>query len=280
MSDKSITIYPNVHSTDEDFSSAAFKELVAGTDVIFIEQGASDGVEEQERIFNTVSRDGAAIEDNSEWKESSEALNSVLRGCNKKIYMEHSPFTKADIECINANIPASMSEYMRGEPEKSFETMMGFFKVYARFNLIRESAMVRQLTRLQRNNPEQGVLAVLGMKHLKPVASGLLKNGCRVERIEKEPIVQGVTNDMIDICYAGGTPDALGTSRAVPENMMMSYRANILHQNSRQCVPAVRRAAERLDYGSSCELSKELGRRRLLSEEDKMYLVCEKLQAF
>jgi len=280
MTGKGITIYPNVHSTDEDFSSAAFKELVAGSDVLFIEQGVSDGVEEQERIFNTVSRDGAAVEDNSEWKESSEALYSVLRGCKKKIYMEHSPFTKADVEFMNSKVVVSMSEYMRGEPEKSFDTILGFFDEYAKFNHIRESTMVRQLARLQRNNPEQGMLAVLGMKHMEPVVSGLLKNGCRAEKTEREAIVQGVTNDMIDACYQGRTPDALGISRAVPENMMMSYRANILHQNSRQCVPAVRRAAERLDYESSCELSKELGRRKLLSEEDKMYFVCEKLQAF
>ncbi len=276
---KKITIYPIEHLTGDDFTNGLFKELVARYDAIFIEKASSDDTDEMERMFNLMSLDG---KNRPDWRTddlAGEAMISVLRGCKKRIYFEHSVFSSEDIRTVLGLDDMSAGEYANGEPEKSFRTVREYYRAFGSMQRVRDGRIVGQLIRLQQDG-ENGVMVVIGGGHRENIAARLRGNGCKVDVLRNYEIPRTITNDMEASCYEGRVPDDLGAARVIPEGMMIRYMLGPLQMHPRRAAPAARRAVEKLDYGSSCELSRELGRRRLLSEEDKAYLVCEKLGAF
>ncbi len=258
----------NVESIDIDREK--IRDLLLESSAVFLECAENNVVDELEFVYNKSSM-GKELPESIIRLIRSPFLNA-LKGIRKSVYLERSPFRFGDFSDLERLYQDAFVKYASGMPDKSFKSISKFILKLVNECEKRDAVVVSQLANLQDRYNNENILVLFGQGHIKFLSTELQKLGYNTEVVAFPSLMQGFLDDAFYSQRYDKKFNKDAIVKIMPESMLEAYLCDLLAYPYIESRKIAHNAASRLDYLSSSNLSKYLGRYTSSIEEVEVIL--------
>jgi hypothetical protein len=246
-----ISLYLCLHEPEE--LNEVFKRLLGSCDILVVECAAREGHKKFEKYLNELSFRGRSDTHfvARRFPEFLERFAHMIANSKKRVEVERSPVSKADLRRRDAVLNEAWRYFLAGKLEEACELYLKGHKLTASFTKKRDVCMANQLVDLQRRDEESRILVLWGAAHM---LYHLLRERVDVrQEFPYKPYTFSYALELVRRLLLGLSYDTSLVARVLVESMIYPYPMKLFYPG-RECVKMLRRIVGKLSYGDMREL--------------------------
>lgn len=260
-----IKIFRSYHQSDQ--LNDIFEELLSWCDILWIEMAEKEGYKLTKEHLNSLSFSGHSFTSSNRgtlWQK----LESLIMNSRKIIEPEKSPIPREEIQKNEDSFDKSLWFFRHGEFNKGNETMIKQIDHLVEINEKRGENIPLQLKKIQENNFDKKILAMIGAGHFLGYQLKQLGISAK-EEFPFKPYIFNIADELIKKIQLGMEYDNILFSRIFVENDIANY-LHYSEKSTKETILTSRNISEKISWFDIKSLSTYLGE-RIYSVTDPIY---------